>query len=162
VHLGLSGVHLDVIEPQLSYDPRVLLSIIESLRLSDVNDCVTLVSGFSPGKVHELATRKRWSFFFIDGNHNGDYPLNDAKVCYQYANPTAMVFFHDVAFPDVARGLLYFRDQGWTTKIYHTQQIVGVAWRGDVEPPVHYPDPRYIWTLPDHLIEYYTDNGVEK
>lgn len=41
---------------------------------------------------------------FIDGNHNGEHPLNDAIACSQYAADDAMVFFHDLVFPDVARG----------------------------------------------------------
>jgi hypothetical protein len=49
----------------------------ESLRLAGVYQNVNLVSGFSPQAVEELAnkTKKKWSLFFIDGNHNDDYPL---------------------------------------------------------------------------------------
>jgi len=74
---------------------------------------------------------------FIDGNHNGDYPLNDAKVCAKFAAEQAMILFHDLAFPEVAAGFKYLHDEGWSTRIYHTQQIMGVAWRGDVTPVNH-------------------------
>jgi len=74
-----------------------------------------------------------------------------------------MIFFHDLAFPDVANGFLFFKNnQNWKTKIYHTQQIVGVAWRGEVEPPEHVPDPKYRWALPDHLKLFYNENGLPK
>jgi len=36
VHLALAGVLLDVVEPQLTYDPRVLLSLLESLQIANV------------------------------------------------------------------------------------------------------------------------------
>jgi hypothetical protein len=51
---------------------------VESLRLAGVNHHVNLVAGFSPQAVNELASKfnKKWSLFFIDGNHNGEYPLN--------------------------------------------------------------------------------------
>ena len=37
VHIGVAGVLLDVVEPQLIHDPRVLLQIIASIRLSNVS-----------------------------------------------------------------------------------------------------------------------------
>lgn len=49
----------------------------------------------------------RWSIIFIDGNHNGEYPLNDAISCAKYANEDSMIFFHDMVFPDVAKGLSF-------------------------------------------------------
>jgi hypothetical protein len=161
VHIALSGVKLDVIEPQLTFDPRILLGIIESLRLAGASKNVNLVHGFSPEAVHELAKnqQRKWSFIFIDGNHNADYPLNDAKVCSEYAAEDCMIFFHDLAFPDVARGWRYFVGKdGWNTRIYHTQQLMGLAWRGKVTPPEHVSDPTYDWTLPQHLAEFATKN----
>ena len=96
---------MDVIEPQLNHDPRVLLALLHSLRAAEVHSHVTLHAGFSPAKVEALAeASKRWSLIFIDGNHNGDYPLQDAIVASLYAEDDAMVFFHDLVFPDVARG----------------------------------------------------------
>jgi len=155
-----------VIEPQLIHDPRVLLAIMDSIGRAGIQKSVNLVPGFSPEKVEELATKqkKRWSFFFIDGNHNGDYPLRDAQVCCKYATPDAIVFFHDLAFPDVSRGFLYFRQlPDWNSRIYHTQQIVGVAWRGNIVPPDHVPDPAFNWEIPDHLKMYYnSDDGTSK
>eukprot|EP01129_Flabellula_baltica_P016526 TRINITY_DN8847_c0_g1_i1.p1 TRINITY_DN8847_c0_g1~~TRINITY_DN8847_c0_g1_i1.p1 ORF type:complete len:272 (+),score=47.03 TRINITY_DN8847_c0_g1_i1:89-817(+) len=163
LHLALGGVLLDVIEPQLIHDPRVLLSLIQSINIAGLQQQIRLIPGFSPQSVHQTAQKedKKWSLIFIDGNHNEDYPLLDAQACEQYAEETCMIFFHDIAFPSVAAGLLYLRDQGWNTKLYQTQQIMGVAWRGDIHPPVHTPDPRYNWTLPDHLKNLYHTLGEE-
>lgn len=55
VHFALGGVQLDVVEPQLTHDPRVLLALVGSLRLANINNEVQLHPGFSPQKVHELA-----------------------------------------------------------------------------------------------------------
>lgn len=166
VHLALSGVKLDVVEPQLTFDPRVLLALIDSLRRAGVDKNVNLCAGFSPQKIEELANgplKKRWSFIFIDGNHNGAYPLNDAMTCEKYACDDCIIFFHDLAFPDVANGFLYFKGkEGWSMRIYHTQQIMGAVWRGKVTPPSHTPDPKYTWTLPDFLKDLFNDDGSSK
>ena len=34
---------------------------------------------------------------------------------------------------------------------YQTAQMVGVAWRGDVAPVAHRPDPTQSWSVPEHL-----------
>jgi len=73
-----------------------------------------------------------------------------------------MVFFHDLAYPEVARGLEVFMQAGWRSRVYHTQQIVGVAWRGLVEPPQHFPDPRFEWSLTDHLRALFNDDGSSR
>eukprot|EP01128_Nolandella_sp_AFSM9_P000217 TRINITY_DN10392_c0_g1_i1.p1 TRINITY_DN10392_c0_g1~~TRINITY_DN10392_c0_g1_i1.p1 ORF type:complete len:279 (+),score=19.17 TRINITY_DN10392_c0_g1_i1:87-923(+) len=164
VHLALGGVRLDVIEPQLTQDPRVLLALIGSLRIAHIDHIVNLVPGFSPKEVETLAhwpLERRWSLFLIDGNHNPGYPLNDAQVCSKYAEETAMILFHDVVFPPVAEGLLYLRSIGWKTRLYQTQQMMGVAWRGNCCPIDHVPDPRQRWDLPPFLRPYYTEAGEE-
>lgn len=45
--------------------------------------------------------------------------------------------------------------------VYQTMQIMGVAWRGDVEPVQHIPDPKVNWHLPLHL-QHYVVSGMEK
>jgi hypothetical protein len=168
VHLALAGIHLDVIEPQLSQDPRILLSVIEALRRADVQKNVNLVPGYSPSAIDSLVAKStsrngvqdpnaapiKWSLIFIDGNHDGEAPLEDAKSAEVHAADDALIVFHDLAFPDVARGWRYFVDRpGWKTRIYNTQQIIGIAWRGSASPIPHTPDPEYDWTLPDHLLD---------
>lgn len=166
VHLALAGVYLDVVEPQLSQDPRILLSVIDALRRSGAQKFVNLVPGYSPAMVLELVKKStlkngtpdpqalpiQWSMIFIDGNHDGDGPLDDAKVAEIHAASDALIVFHDLAFPDVARGWRHFVDKpGWKTCFYNTQQIIGIAWRGNASPIHHIPDPLYDWTLPAHL-----------
>jgi hypothetical protein len=38
--------------------------------------------------------------------------------------------------------------------VYQTMQIMGVAWRGNVEPVIHQPDTNIDWQLPPHLQDY--------
>jgi hypothetical protein len=38
--------------------------------------------------------------------------------------------------------------------IYQTMQIMGVAWRGQVQPLRHVPDPNVSWWLPPWLHSY--------
>jgi len=119
---------------------------------------VNLIAGFSPQTVEETARalKRKWSFVFIDGNHNEGYPKRDAQICEKYAEEDALVLFHDLVYPAVAEGLQYFQDKGWRVKLYQTQQIMGVAWRGAVEPIEHIPDPSLFWDLPEHLLQFST------
>lgn len=153
-HLALAGVELDVIDPLLR-DPAILESVRASLAAAGVLESVHLHAGASPEAVRELANRQErtWSLIFIDGDHEGLAPLRDTKVCIQFAAPDAMILFHDLASPHVASALEYLNRQGWQTRIYRTMQIMGVAWRGNVEPVSHQPDPRVRWTSPPHLQE---------
>jgi glycosyltransferase involved in cell wall biosynthesis/predicted O-methyltransferase YrrM len=154
VHLALGGVQLDVIDCWLDKEP-LNTSVPASLEAAGVRERVQLHAGYSPGEVFRLgATGKRWKLFFIDGNHDGDGPINDSRVCELYAEPDALVLFHDVASPDVERALAYFRDRGWNTMVYLTKQIMAVAWRGNVTPVEHVPDPRVPRRIPAHLRDY--------
>ncbi|MEH2063959.1 MAG: TylF/MycF/NovP-related O-methyltransferase [Nostoc sp.] len=155
-HLALAGVELDVIDPLLE-KADMYESVTNSLQSAGVLDRVNLVSGYSPQKVEELAekSQRKWSLFFIDGSHEAPCPLNDAMICEQFAEPDALILFHDLNAPDVAQGLDYLKQNGWNTMIYQTMQIMGVAWRGNVEPVQHQPDPDINWSLPEHLKNYY-------
>lgn len=154
-HIALAGVKLDVIDPLLA-QADIYESVTNSLRDAGVLETVNLVSGYSPQKVEELAEKLqcKWSLFFIDGSHEAPCPLNDAIVAAKLAEEDALILFHDLTSPDVAQGLDYLKQQGWNTMIYQTMQIMGVAWRGNIEPVQHQPDPQINWYLPEHLKNY--------
>ena len=150
-HLARAGVVLDVIDPVLER-PEFRGAVAESLATSGARADVNLVGGLSPQKVHELAAAgRRWSLLFIDGNHDAPFPLNDAIACEPYAEPDALVLFHDLASPEVSPGLDYLQDRGWQTMVYQTMQVMGVAWRGNVRPVEHFPDPSIHWPWPAYL-----------
>jgi len=151
-HLALGGVRVDVIDPVLAR-PDFRQNIEQSLDAAGVRARVNLVAGLSPSHVHCLSRehKRKWPFFFIDGNHEAPYPVFDAAVCAEHAEDDAVILFHDLASPDVAHGLEYLRQCGWNTLVYMTAQIMGVAWRGAVEPIHHVPDPSFTWHVPNHL-----------
>ncbi|GET42080.1 class I SAM-dependent methyltransferase [Microseira wollei] len=161
-HLALAGVELDVIDPILE-KPEFYESVSNSLQAAGVLDSVRLIPGYSPEKVEEIATefQRKWSLIFIDGNHDAPGPLNDAIICETLAEADALILFHDLASPDVAQGLDYLKQRGWNTMIYQTMQIMGVAWRGNVEPVIHQPDPKIEWHLPEHL-QHHPVSGTNK
>jgi glycosyltransferase involved in cell wall biosynthesis/predicted O-methyltransferase YrrM len=155
VHLALGCGHLDVIDPIFA-DPEIAADINNAFAAAGVRGKITTHDGFSPAAVDAVAraTGRRWSLIFIDGDHEGDAPRQDALAVIPYAAETAMVLFHDLASPYVAAALDAMRDAGWNTMVYQTMQIMGVAWRGDVVPVPHIPDPETSWTLPRHLAGY--------
>ena len=154
-HLALAGVELDVIDPLLD-KPEMYDSVSTSLKDAGMFESVNLVAGYSPQKVEELAKQlqRKWSLIFIDGDHDAPGPLNDAIICEQLAEADSLILFHDLSSPDVAQGLDYLKQRGWNTMVYQTMQIMGVAWRGNIEPVPHQPDPEVKWNLPKHLQQY--------
>jgi glycosyltransferase involved in cell wall biosynthesis/predicted O-methyltransferase YrrM len=161
-HIALAGVELDVIDPILARQ-EFSESVTNSLRMAGVLEAVNLIAGSSPQEVEELATKlqRKWSLIFIDGNHEAPGPLNDAIICEQLAEEDALILFHDLASPDVAQGLDYFKEKGWNTMVYQTMQIMGVAWRGNIEPAIHQPDPKIDWKLPTHLQHYSVSGSLQ-
>jgi hypothetical protein len=103
-----------------------------SLQAAGVLGSIHLVAGASPQAVEELAAREgRWPLIFIDGDHEGEGPLRDAIVAARFAADDALVLFHDLACPAVARGPEYLRVYGWRIVAYQTMQIKG---RGMARP----------------------------
>ncbi|MDP8935299.1 MAG: class I SAM-dependent methyltransferase, partial [Cyanobacteriota bacterium] len=158
-HLALAGVELDVVDPLLEREEirqSVIDSIQGALNASGVQTSVELIPGYSPQRVEEFSAQfnRKWSLIFIDGEHGGDGPLNDAIACEKLAEEDAIILFHDLTAPDVGKGLDYLKQRGWQTVVYQTMQIMGAAWRGNVEPVKHQPDPNISWELPAHLQDY--------
>jgi len=154
-HLLASGlVSLHIVEPKLA-EPEWNREFAETVRSAGGGDRAIFVPGFSPAEVIGLGESGwRWSFAFIDGNHAGDAPTTDTLATARYLEPTAMVLFHDLVSPHVSAALSALKAQGWRTMIYQTAQIMGVAWRGEVSPVQHKPDPSQVWRLPAHLDGY--------
>jgi predicted O-methyltransferase YrrM len=151
-HLLLSGLaSLHVIEPLLR-DPDWKREFAASVDSSGESDRAVLIAGPSPEEVTRLGeSGNRWSFVFIDGDHDGPAPTNDALTCARYLEPTAMIMFHDLISPHVAAALRALAAEGWRTRVYQTAQMMGVAWRGDISPVPHKPDPTQKWRVPEHL-----------
>lgn len=153
VHLLAAGVgSLDVIEPHLA-EPDWNAEFVATLKASGGYERANLRPDVSPDGVLKLgAEGRRWSFAFIDGDHDGEAPTRDALVTEPYLEPTAMVIFHDLVSPYVAAGWQTLGKRGWNVAAYQTAQMIGVAWRGDVKPVAHRADPdQKVWEMPGHL-----------
>jgi hypothetical protein len=155
VHIALGAGNLEVVDPVLG-DPDFRQDVADNLRRAGVLDRIVLHPGSSPAEVDRLSREsgKRWSFVFIDGDHDGEAPRLDAEVVHSYSSEDAMIVLHDLASPDVAAALSWLRAHGWDTYIYQTMQIMGVAVRGTARPIAHLPDPSQHWTLPSHLASF--------
>jgi glycosyltransferase involved in cell wall biosynthesis len=147
-HLALAGVTVDVIDPAHD-DPSFRAIVEESLSCCGVSDRVHLTSGRSPEAVATLGGK--WNLFFIDGDHESPGPVRDALACLPFANDDCAFVFHDLASPAVAAGLRVLAEKGFHVVVYQTAQIMAMAWRGDVTPVAHVPDPDVAWQVPVHL-----------
>jgi predicted O-methyltransferase YrrM len=146
---GLRPLH--VIEPLLA-DADWAHEFIEVARGAGGGATTILVPQKSPEAVIRLGiSGSRWSFAFIDGDHDGDAPRQDALACARYLEPTAMIVFHDLVSPNVSAALRILALAGWKVMAYQTAQMMGVAWRGGIAPVAHRPDPAQHWSVPGHL-----------
>jgi len=151
-HLLSGGVMLDVIDPALEQEVAKQ-SVLGALNSAGLGPRVRLFAGRSPDLVGQIALHedRKWSLFFIDGNHQVPGPIVDAFICSRSAEPDALILFHDLWQPAVLEALDYMQAEGWNTCVYNTFAIMGAAWRGDMSPVPHIPDPEAGWTIPADL-----------
>lgn len=152
-HLFKAGIILDCVDISFADPTRknAVATVFDQLQ-SDKNT-YKLWSDPSPDCIDEVyqSRPEPWSFAFIDGNHDGEAPANDARAVLPHMADNAVVVFHDMTSPYVAAGLEVFREAGWNVTIWNTMQILGIAWRGDVEIPEHIPDPNTPQVFYQHL-----------
>ena len=154
-HILKAGVELDVVDIVLE-DPDALAELQTIAKGCGASKRTRFFAGSSHLKVPQIAEEdnKKWSFFFIDGDHEVPAPARDAVLCSQFAEKDALMVFHDLASPHVSDALVAMRREGWNTMVYQTMQIMGIAWRGKIKPVPHTPDPQVNWELPDHLASF--------
>ncbi|MCE9629535.1 MAG: class I SAM-dependent methyltransferase [Planctomycetia bacterium] len=160
-HIASAGLQLDVIDPILAHT-SFRPTIEQSLKKAGVWETVSLYALSSPSAVRGVANAigEKWPFFFIDGDPEGDAVLNDTLACMEHAAQDCVFLFHDLISPDVAKGLVRLQDDGWNTMVYLTSQIMGVAWRGSVQPVRHTPDAAIAeLPLPAHLERFDVSRG---
>jgi glycosyltransferase involved in cell wall biosynthesis len=151
-HLALAGCDVDVIDP--AHDDPVVRALVESaLEDCEVSGRVRLHGGSSPASVATVAAAgpEPWRLVFVDGNHDHPGPVEDVLACLPHVADDAAFVLHDLAAPDVGRAFRLLGRHGFHLAIYQTAQILGIAWRGDVAPVPHVPDPAVDWQVPAHL-----------
>jgi glycosyltransferase involved in cell wall biosynthesis/predicted O-methyltransferase YrrM len=148
-HLALAGVDVDVIDP--AHDDPAHRAIVEaSLADAGVAARVHLAGGRSPETIAQLG--RMWELFFVDGDHEAPAPVRDTLACLPYAAPDCAFVFHDLAAPAVTAALRALQEKGFHVVVYQTAQIMAMAWRGNVMPVAHVPDPDVAWQLPPHIV----------
>ncbi len=150
-HLLAAGLDLDVVDPALNRAEQYA-AVQQSLDQISTTGSYRLWAAFSPSVIPAIRTvaEQPWSFVFIDGDHEGDAPRLDAEAVLPHLADTSLVAFHDLVSPYVAAGLDVFQRAGWTTRLFNTMQIMGVAWRGELDLPEHTADPS-MPGFPGHL-----------
>ena len=162
-HLLAAGLRLDCVDPAMQ-DEAHRSAVSTALDQVAGSAGYHLCADFSPGCIDELRYRDPdpWSFAFIDGNHDGDAPREDARAVLPHLADDAMVVFHDLVSPHVEAGLAVFRSAGFQTVLINTMQVLGVAWRGAVSPPEHICDPNVPQLFQQHLASYeYSREAVD-
>jgi SAM-dependent methyltransferase len=152
-HLAWGGGNVDVIDPILA-DPIHSASVKQMLVDSKLNNNVKLHALASPLGVEQIAAQNEgpWSLFVVDGDHEAPGPELDVDACLKYATDDVAFVFHDLASPHVSEALRMLEAKGFHILLYQTMQIMGIAWRGNVAPVHHVPDPAVPWQLPHHLV----------
>lgn len=162
-HLLAAGVRLDCIDPAF-FDNEHRSAVAATLDATKAHlpgaGSYLLWAGESPGLLTEVfhaGHAEPWSMVFIDGDHEGDAPADDARAVIPYMADDSIAVFHDLTSPHVEAGLRVFRNTGFNTKLFNTAQIIGIAWRGDVTPPSHQSDPNVGRLFYRHLADYQVD-----
>ncbi|MDE2442144.1 MAG: class I SAM-dependent methyltransferase, partial [Betaproteobacteria bacterium] len=140
-HLVKAGLRLDVVDPALGDDHHID-AVTDSLNRVGGPGSFALWPGYSPGVVDAVRATgdEPYSFAFIDGYHEGPAPRRDAEAVARTMAEDACIMFHDLTSPYVAAGLAAMAEAGWSTGLYNTMQVMGIAWRGKVSPVVHVGD----------------------
>ena len=160
-HLLQAGLCIDAVDPAFSNAER-LQQVSSSLEQWVETGSVQLWPGYSPYIIPAIsATQKqRYSFAFVDGNHDNNGPLLDVNALIPFLTTDAFVVFHDLTFDDVAAAVRYLKDIGWQVRVYNTMQVMAVAWREGTEPLAYDGDLSHGVRLPPHLSDLDTTTAV--
>ena len=145
IAVGLAGVHLTAVDPLLGGSPQAA-TLKTTLKRAGLADAVELAAGKSPAAIDALReTGCRWALVFIDGDHEGEAPVQDAQACAAGALEDAVIVLHDAVQENVCAALTWLMEHGWSCGIHYTAQLLAVAWRGAARPVLHRPDPAIEW-----------------
>ena len=143
-HLARAGVELEVVDEGTAR-PEHHAAIVGPLAAAGVLEQVLFI-----GSDAWQRDRTR-SLFFFDPPQNLDGFAEAVLACQSAAAPDAMMIFNNLVVPAIATSWKSLTQRGWQIKAYQTRQMLGMAWRGTVQPPEHWPDPSLLWSLPTHL-----------
>ena len=141
-HLLKAGVNLVICDPLLQFEEN-RSAVLQSIK--EFSGHINFTGIPSPEGVREVGQAVGpWSFVFIDGNHDAPQPMIDAAIARHFCAADAMIIFHDAVLLPVFEAMVLLVAMGWKARVYHTSQIIGCCWRGDVAPVEHVPDPAIV------------------
>jgi len=149
-HLLAAGLELVICDPLLQFEEN---RDAVSRALEEFSGHHAFIGVPSPDGAREIGrVMGPWAFVFIDGNHDAPQPIIDAAVARHFCAADAMIVFHDAVLLPVFEAMVMLVAMGWKARIYHTSQVIGCCWRGDVAPVAHVPDPALLARkLPGYL-----------
>ena len=160
-HFGWTSAHLKAAGLEMDFADIAFAELEREVAVRRVLDAAPgeipfrIWSDPSPDVIPRIAEGgEPISFAFIDGSHDAPDPANDAKAVLPFMADDAVVVFHDLTSPDVHEGLSVMKNAGWHVVLWNTMQILGVAWRGNVDIPDHVPDPNTARIFHAHLQPY--------
>jgi hypothetical protein len=137
-HALKAGVGLCMCDPGFS-DASTLANVVKSL--GEFAGRFTLTAVGSPAGALEFARYNfPFSFVLIDGNHDLPWPMIDAAAVHYLCAGDAIIMLHDCWSQGVLDALKLLRAFEWSTGVYRTSGLFGVAWRGSAEPVKHIAD----------------------
>lgn len=109
-----------------------------------------------PGGIPTLRGQedRPWSLLVLDADALGEASLTALEVVLPYLGSDAFVLLIGAVRPEAGPALSRLAATGWSVRAYDTGRVLAVAWRGNVVPVPHVPDPAVTWDRPAHLADY--------
>jgi predicted O-methyltransferase YrrM len=151
-HTGWSGAHIAAARVALvAIEPKfVYLSFFRrarhNWRRAGVDHRIYPVAARSGDYFKDC--RETFAGVFVDGDHEPDHPLEDARDLLPHLADRGVVVFHDFNVKPIRGAVTWLvRHHGFRFHVYNTVGMLTVCWRGDDDwrPPSHIDDASIDW-----------------
>ncbi len=152
VHLLAAGLRVDVMDPLAGYGD--IRNAIMACLPPGADGRVRILAGPAAEMLPAAAPQRgtRWSLIVVDSQRDLPDPSRRTDLPWErYADDDAVIVFTGLDAPEPAACLRRLKEAGWHTRVYLTSGLLGMAWRGQVVPVDHVPDPAVAWPRPAHL-----------
>jgi predicted O-methyltransferase YrrM len=140
-HLALGGMRVDAVDPALA-NPAMMASARDSLASAGVLGACRLLPLPASAAIERLAAASDpWSLVFIDADESVEGVSRELEAAADHLAETAVILLRNAESPAAAAALRRLAERGWSMRLYGTAPAMGVAWRGDLVPVEHVPDP---------------------
>lgn len=158
-HVRAAGGFLDVIDPTL-VNPMVKESVVTVLTAIPTGEFQYTAT--VPDGIKNLLEGKagQWSLLLLDADAFTVVTRLFLDAVLPHLADDAFILMVGAAHTESAPALARLAETGWNLRVYDTARALAVAWRGDVEPVAHIPDPAVVWDRPAHLAPYFSRAGA--